>query len=191
MKRRLWNKVGHDSCLCCVSLTLILWPYPSCRPSIMNRCCKTQFGMTRGRGGGRAASRRRRVGSQAAGERPTGRKLKSINVFKFPRPPEREVTGKPTKSTQTFSRLSLLLALIRCLKSVKVHNEFKPASTDLVIWRSIRRRVSVSFRLDDYFCSECWCDLFQRHGQVKLDSISHKKTRNSLLRDLFRISAQF
>lgn len=53
MKRWLWNKVGHDSCLCCVSLTLILWPYPSCRPSIMNRCCKTQFGMTRGRGGGR------------------------------------------------------------------------------------------------------------------------------------------
>lgn len=48
MKRRLWNKVGHDSCLCCVSLTLILWPYPSCRPSIMNRCCKTQFGSTRG-----------------------------------------------------------------------------------------------------------------------------------------------
>lgn len=60
-----------------------------------------------------------------------------------------------------------------------------PASTDLVIWRSIRRRVSVSFRLDDYFCSEGWCDLFQRHGQVKLDSTSHKKTRNSLLRDLF------
>lgn len=52
MKRWLWNKVGHDSCLCCVSLTLILWPYPSCRPSIMNRCCKTQFGMTRRRGGG-------------------------------------------------------------------------------------------------------------------------------------------
>lgn len=54
MKQRLWNKVGHDSCLCCVSLTLILWPYPSCCPSIMNRCCKTQFGMTRGSGAGRA-----------------------------------------------------------------------------------------------------------------------------------------
>lgn len=143
MKRRLWNKVGHDSCLCCVSLTLILWPYPSCRPSIMNRCCKTQFGMTRGRGGGRAASRRRRVGSQAAGERPTGRKLKSINVFKFPCPPEREVTGKPTKSTQTFSRLSLLLALIRCLKSVKVHNEFKP-SVDWFGDLKINKAASVS-----------------------------------------------
>lgn len=43
---RLGNKGGHDSCLCCVSLTLILWPYPSCWPSIMNRCCKTPFGVT-------------------------------------------------------------------------------------------------------------------------------------------------
>lgn len=57
MKRRLWNKVAHDSCLCCVSLTLILWPYPSCRPSIMNRCCKTQFG-----GGWRRSDRREPAG---------------------------------------------------------------------------------------------------------------------------------
>lgn len=74
-----------------------------------------------------------------------------------------------------------------------------PASTNLAIWRSKRRDrrpdVSVSFRLDDYFCSECWFDLFQRHVQVKLNSISHKKVqrldRDLLLRDCFHFSAQF
>lgn len=77
MKRWLWNKVGHDSCLCCVSLTLILWPYPSCRPSIMNRCCKTQFGMTRGRGRGRGLHWWQGVAFQSGSEARTSMNLQN------------------------------------------------------------------------------------------------------------------